>query len=140
MPDNGGKYSLGEVSRHDRAEDLWIVIHGKVYDLTRFLKEHPGGEEVLLNSAGKDGTTCFDDIGHSMEAIKLRDGFEIGEVAEKSEDPGNKEAEHRATTQPAADDDDWEYQEPDKKTSPMLPVFVTLGVIVYAVVFYYLWY
>lgn len=60
------KYGVSEVSRHNQASDLWIALHGKVYDVTKFLKEHPGGEEVLLNLAGQDATKCFDDIGHSQ--------------------------------------------------------------------------
>jgi cytochrome b involved in lipid metabolism len=63
------KYTAEEIKSHNNSDDLWIVLHGKVYDLTKFLKEHPGGEEVLLNLAGKDGTTCFDDIGHSEVSL-----------------------------------------------------------------------
>ena len=33
-----------------------MVIKGKAYDVTKFLDEHPGGEEVLLDMAGKDAT------------------------------------------------------------------------------------
>lgn len=65
------KYSAEEVSRHNNASDLWIAIHGKVFDVTKFLKEHPGGEEVLLNLAGADATKCFDDIGHSQVRFYL---------------------------------------------------------------------
>ena len=60
------KYTAEQVSSHNNAGDVWIALHGKVYDMSHFLKEHPGGEEVLLELAGKDGTKCFDDIGHSQ--------------------------------------------------------------------------
>lgn len=75
-------YMSNEIARHDHDKDLWIVIHGDVYDLTKFYKEHPGGEEVLLKLAGKDGSECFDSIGHSFEAITLRNTFKIGEMEE----------------------------------------------------------
>jgi L-lactate dehydrogenase (cytochrome) len=43
-------------------DDLWIVIHGKVYDLTKFLPEHPGGPRIILKYAGQDATDAFDPI------------------------------------------------------------------------------
>jgi hypothetical protein len=47
---------LGEVERHDAAEDFWTVIENKVYDLSGF--DHPGG--ILINAlAGTDGTVMF---------------------------------------------------------------------------------
>ena len=73
--------TYSEVAKHNTAADLWIVYKDGVYDITKFLKEHPGGEEVLLNLAGKDSTKCFDDIGHSIEAIHLRETYKIGTVA-----------------------------------------------------------
>jgi len=78
------KYTTEEVALHNNAEDLWIIIHGNVYNLTSFLTEHPGGEEVLLELSGRDGTECFDSIGHSEEAKLLREKFKIGEVTNES--------------------------------------------------------
>ena len=37
-------------------------MHGKVYDLTKFLPEHPGGQKIILKYAGKDATAAFDPI------------------------------------------------------------------------------
>ncbi|XP_032456848.1 cytochrome b5 isoform X1 [Nasonia vitripennis] len=127
------KYSAEEVSRHNNADDLWIAIHGKVFDVTKFLKEHPGGEEVLLSLAGGDATKCFDDIGHSQEAIQLKDTFEIGTLQGELTSPVAA-----ASTGPTVDDDDWVYEEPKKEANPYIPVFIGLAVVVYAVLFYYI--
>ncbi|CAG8453848.1 12051_t:CDS:1 [Acaulospora morrowiae] len=61
--------SAQEVSKHNKREDCWVIIHGKVYDLTKFLPEHPGGERIILKQAGKDGTAAFDQI-HPLDIIK----------------------------------------------------------------------
>ena len=39
--------SLDEVSEHSSRNDGWMVIYDRVYDVTNFLREHPGGEEVI---------------------------------------------------------------------------------------------
>ena len=48
-----------ELSRHSRKEDCWIAVHGKVYNVTHFLDEHPGGAKLILEHAGKDATEAF---------------------------------------------------------------------------------
>ena len=40
-----------------------INIKFQVYDVTDFLSDHPGGEEILLESAGADSTEAFEDVG-----------------------------------------------------------------------------
>ena len=61
-------YSIEDVSKHTTRDDLWIAYNGGVYEASRYIDEHPGGEEVLLDVAGTDATEAFEDIGHSEEA------------------------------------------------------------------------
>ncbi|MCJ1423032.1 hypothetical protein MMC29_000913 [Sticta canariensis] len=44
--------SLEECKQHAREEDCWLVIHGKVLDVTSFLDEHPGGFDIIISSTG----------------------------------------------------------------------------------------
>lgn len=44
--------SLAEVNKHNNEDDCWIILKGKVYNVTDFLLEHPGGDDVILNLAG----------------------------------------------------------------------------------------
>ena len=67
---------------HGDAETVWTVINGKVYDLTRFLDEHPGGRAILVENAGLDSSQEFEDVGHSKDAREMLDDYEIGRLEE----------------------------------------------------------
>ncbi|KAM9302019.1 cytochrome b5 type B [Gastrophryne carolinensis] len=73
-------YTLEEVNKRNSAKELWLVIHGKVYDITRFVEEHPGGEEVLFEQAGSDATESFEDVGHSIDARDMLKQYYIGDL------------------------------------------------------------
>ncbi|XP_047322626.1 cytochrome b5 [Impatiens glandulifera] len=73
-------YSMEEVAQHNSKEDCWIVIDGKVYEVSSYLDEHPGGDEVILQATGKDATDEFEDAGHSEEAREQLEAFCIGEL------------------------------------------------------------
>lgn len=51
-----------EVAKHASAKDCWVIVHGRAYDVTDFLPEHPGGQKIILKYAGKDATKEFDPI------------------------------------------------------------------------------
>ncbi|OWF50101.1 cytochrome b5-like [Mizuhopecten yessoensis] len=68
--------------RNNKDKSTLLIIHDNVYDVTKFLEEHPGGEEVLLEQAGKDATESFEDVGHSTDARELMSEYLIGELHE----------------------------------------------------------
>ena len=64
MPKSTEKqFSRGSVAIHNKMDDCWIIIHGKVYDVTKFVMAHPGGSVVLISWAGtgRDAGDDFDD-------------------------------------------------------------------------------
>ncbi|XP_052200979.1 uncharacterized protein LOC127807302 [Diospyros lotus] len=71
-------FTLTEVAQHKSKKDCWLVIHGRVVNVTKFLEQHPGGDDVLMESAGKDATKEFEDIGHSRAAKKLLRDYQVG--------------------------------------------------------------
>ncbi|KAF7231822.1 hypothetical protein EG68_08568 [Paragonimus skrjabini miyazakii] len=75
--------SLDEVKLHNKPDDLWVVIHNKVYDLTKFAFEHPGGNIVLEEQAGGYATEPFEDVGHSEDAREMMKQYLIGELIPK---------------------------------------------------------
>lgn len=80
-------FTLADVKKHNDSKSSWIVIHNNVYDVTEFLNEHPGGEEVLLEQAGRDGSEAFEDVGHSSDARELMQKYKIGEIVESERKP-----------------------------------------------------
>jgi len=47
---NERQISVEEISKHNTPEDCWIVVDGKVWDLTEFAPEHPGGPQSKNSS------------------------------------------------------------------------------------------
>ncbi|NXC20221.1 CYB5 protein, partial [Corythaeola cristata] len=76
----GRYYRLEEVQQHNNSQSTWIILHHRIYDVTKFLDEHPGGEEVLREQAGGDATENFEDVGHSTDARTLSETFIVGEL------------------------------------------------------------
>ncbi|KAK1782206.1 cytochrome b5-like heme/steroid binding domain-containing protein [Copromyces sp. CBS 386.78] len=79
-----------DVAEHNTKKDLYIVIHDKVYDVAKFVNEHPGGEEVLLDVGGQDATEAFEDVGHSDEAREALVPLLVGTLKRKPGDPKPK--------------------------------------------------
>ncbi|EPS71800.1 hypothetical protein M569_02962, partial [Genlisea aurea] len=73
-------FVFDEIAKHKTSKDCWLIINGKVYDVTAFMEDHPGGDEVLLAATGKDATTDFEDVGHSDGARETMAKYYIGEV------------------------------------------------------------
>ena len=77
------QYTRNEVlTTTDDKNKTLIILHDKVYDVSGFLNEHPGGEEILLDHGGKDGSEDFDDVGHSKDAFELMQKYRVGELVE----------------------------------------------------------
>ncbi|KAL6527002.1 Cytochrome b5 isoform E [Orobanche gracilis] len=73
-------HAFEEVSKHNKTKDCWLIIGGKVYDVTPFMDDHPGGDDVLLSATGKDATNDFEDVGHSDSAREMMDKYYIGDI------------------------------------------------------------
>jgi cytochrome b involved in lipid metabolism len=71
-------YTIEGVSLHDTEDDIWIIIHGFVYDVTCFLDEHPGGKRMLLNFAGTDATEFFEELHRPEILEEYGEQFKIG--------------------------------------------------------------
>eukprot|EP01120_Amphizonella_sp_Union-15-10_P006508 TRINITY_DN2106_c0_g11_i1.p1 TRINITY_DN2106_c0_g11~~TRINITY_DN2106_c0_g11_i1.p1 ORF type:complete len:137 (+),score=32.15 TRINITY_DN2106_c0_g11_i1:125-535(+) len=71
-------YTREEVFKHNTKRDCWVIRENLVYNVTDFLEEHPGGEDVILEYAGRDITKAFAEIGHSDTAIEQLKDYLVG--------------------------------------------------------------
>ncbi|MBN2517387.1 MAG: cytochrome b5 domain-containing protein [Candidatus Altiarchaeota archaeon] len=78
-------YTIGEISAHDSREDCWLLISGKVYDVTDFIQSHPGGT-AILEGCGKDATSLYETkpmgsgTPHSEDARARLPDYYIGDL------------------------------------------------------------
>ncbi|WFD36796.1 hypothetical protein MCUN1_003686 [Malassezia cuniculi] len=75
-------YTLAEVAKHNTEESAWVAIQGNVYDVTKFLDEHPGGKKILLKNSGKDATSKFVNYHPEYVLKEVAPKFKIGTLSE----------------------------------------------------------
>lgn len=71
------------MAHHCTLNDCWMVIMDKVYDLTDFIDYHPAGQELMLEYAGTDATSAFNEKPHTIDAVYMLDKYLIGELVKQ---------------------------------------------------------
>ncbi|QLQ81813.1 hypothetical protein HG537_0G00670 [Torulaspora globosa] len=84
-------FSRKQVLEHNTKDDCWVTIsQRKIYDVTRFLSEHPGGPEYILDHAGEDITEVLKNKSiheHSESAYEILDEeYLVGYLATEDEE------------------------------------------------------
>lgn len=84
-------FSRKQVSEHNTADDCWVTVsHRKIYNVTRFLDEHPGGPKYILDHAGEDITEVLKNKSiheHSESAYEILDeDYLVGYLATEEEE------------------------------------------------------
>ena len=106
--DAPNKLSGEEIAKHNSRDSCWVVIHGKAYDVTEFLPEHPGGPKIILKYAGKDATEEYEPI-HPPDTLDkyLDQSKHLGPVEmstvqkeEKEADPDEEDRQKRIERMP----------------------------------------
>jgi cytochrome b involved in lipid metabolism len=75
-------FTQEQVAAHHSTKSIWVSVKGKVYDITHFLGDHPGGSEILLQYGGKDVTEVMkgDEHMHSESAYEMLESYYVGDV------------------------------------------------------------
>ncbi|KAE8360852.1 hypothetical protein BDV27DRAFT_161271 [Aspergillus caelatus] len=72
------EYTAEAIAAHNTRTDLWVTIHGKVYNITEYVRDHPGGADVLIDVAGTDATAAYEEVGHSDDADEILHSYLMG--------------------------------------------------------------
>lgn len=105
---SGPKLNGAEVAKHNDDKSCWVIVHGKAYDVTEFLPEHPGGPKIILKYAGKDATEAYepihppDTLDKFLDKSKHLGDVDMGTVEqeEKEYDPDEAERQERIKRMP----------------------------------------
>lgn len=71
-------FSWEEIHKHTSRDDCWMVIQGKVYDVSSWVTRHPGGD-LIMQGAGREATAFFVPY-HPSKVSKMLRKYEIGIV------------------------------------------------------------
>ncbi|KAI7186186.1 fatty acid hydroxylase, partial [Hortaea werneckii] len=77
-------FPQADVAAHKTAKSCYVTIGTKVYDVTEFLEDHPGGADLILQYAGKDVKEAMEDPishAHSEAAWEMLDEYLVGFMA-----------------------------------------------------------
>lgn len=85
-------FTAAEVAEHNSDKSCWVIIDGKIYDITDFVEDHPGGPELILEYGGKDVKDILKDPTshtHSESAYEILDEGLVGFVVSEKEANGS---------------------------------------------------
>ncbi|CAA6660267.1 unnamed protein product [Spirodela intermedia] len=75
--------SPSEIPLHTSRKNCWVVIHGKVYDITEFLDDHPG--EMTSGARKKMANYLIGEVegyDHNKDPIALRSSKTVSDGAQ----------------------------------------------------------
>ncbi len=71
-------YTMCQLKRHNHAGSAWILVGKTIYDVTPYIRSHPGGTEAILRKSGGAADCTEDLLFHSRRAQKEWKKFKVG--------------------------------------------------------------
>lgn len=78
--------SKQEVAKHYRSDDAWLIVDNHVYDVTDYIRRHPGGRDILCAYLGRDSSKAFNQISvHARDKVdKALERMELARVSDEA--------------------------------------------------------
>lgn len=77
---NSTFYTPEEIASHASMDDAWMSYRGKVYDITHYVRYHPGGLQCMQEYMGKDMTHAADSVHKWVNVATMLRPLAIGTV------------------------------------------------------------
>lgn len=108
-----------ELAKHKSRDDAWSAFNGAVYNLTPYLRFHPGGEDELMRVAGRDGTKLFSELEAAFRKLTCSADTLVGEP--RAPDGGVHDRHARAGIDAAA------RSRLHTVTTPIMPMYALVS-------------
>ncbi|EFY92504.1 hypothetical protein J3458_021718 [Metarhizium acridum] len=93
-------FSTSDVASHNKGDDMYIIVDGDVYDITKFQDEHPGGKKILQRVAGKDASKIFWKYHNEGILKKYKGKLQVGSLGTKPKPEPKAEPKPAAASAP----------------------------------------
>ena len=61
-------YAISTLVEHSNsAVGFWFAAKGRVYDASKYLRAHPGGDKIIVSCSGRDATADLSAVSHFQE-------------------------------------------------------------------------
>lgn len=94
-------FSTADVAAHKTPQDLYIIVDGDVYDVTKFQEDHPGGKKILQRVGGKDASKVFWKYHNEGVLKKYKPRLQVGSLDSKPKEAAPAPAPKPAAPKPA---------------------------------------
>ena len=76
-------FTAEEVARHDHVDDCWLIIRGRVYDVTEYIPRHPAPLRTITDYCGGESTEAFEtkehlERDHRRSSYRLLENYFVG--------------------------------------------------------------
>ncbi|XP_017073098.1 cytochrome b5 reductase 4 [Drosophila eugracilis] len=82
--------SRTELATHNKIDDAWMAIRGRVFNVTRYMDFHPGGVDELMRGVGRDATKLFDEVHAWVNYPQLLGKCYVGPLKENETKPAKE--------------------------------------------------